>query len=163
MESKAATRGSEQEREAMAGLEREITKLVRRALRNLWTGDYGPEGDLDATTYPLLSVLSDDGPMRVGELARHFRLDKSTVSRHVARLEGAGVVETRPDPRDGRCALLHVTPRGEQRVQEIRAARKAPLRQVFASFEHTERAELARLLARVNDALEKLDTSRTVR
>jgi DNA-binding MarR family transcriptional regulator len=151
----------EEESAEIAALGREVTILVRRALRNLWSADYGPESDLDHTTYPLLSVLADDGPMRVGELARQFRLDKSTVSRHATRLEGFGVIETRPDPRDGRCALLHVTPSGRRRVEEIRAARRAPLREVFATWEHQERADFARLLARMNRTLEQRDTAGT--
>jgi MarR family len=71
--------------EAMTALERELTLLVRRVLRGLWTADHGP--DIDHTVFPLLVALRDEGPMRTGELARHFHLDKSTVSRHIARLE----------------------------------------------------------------------------
>ena len=78
--------------ETMTALERELTLMVRRVLRGLWTADHGP--DIDHTVFPLLVALRDEGPMRTGELARYFRLDKSTVSRHIARLEAAGLVRT---------------------------------------------------------------------
>lgn len=135
----------------MTALERELTLLVRRVLRGLWTADHGP--DIDHTVFPLLVALRDEGPMRTGELARYFRLDKSTVSRHIARLEAAGLVETRPDPTDRRCAQLHTTAFGSRRVDEIRAGRRAPLRQVLDGWSDAERDQLADLLHRLNTAM----------
>jgi DNA-binding MarR family transcriptional regulator len=135
----------------MTALERELTLLVRRVLRGLWTADHGP--DIDHTVFPLMMALRDEGPMRTGELARYFRLDKSTVSRHIARLEAAGLVETRPDPNDRRCAQLHTTPLGTRRIDEIRAARRAPLRQVLDGWSEAERDQLAALLRRLNTAM----------
>ena len=137
--------------QAMTALERELTLLVRRVLRGLWTADHGP--DIDHTVFPLLVALRDEGPMRTGELARYFRLDKSTVSRHIARLEASGLVETRPDPNDRRCAQLHTTPRGNERVDEIRAARRAPLRKVLDGWSDRDRDQLASLLRRLNAAM----------
>lgn len=137
--------------EAMSALERELTLLVRRVLRGLWTADYG--ADIDHTVFPLLVALRDEGPMRTGELARYFHLDKSTVSRHIARLEAAGLVETRPDLHDRRCAQLHTTPFGNTRVDEIRAARRAPLRQVLEGWTDGDRDQLQSLLHRLNAAM----------
>lgn len=143
--------------EAMTALERELTLLVRRVLRGLWTADHGP--DIDHTVFPLLVALRDEGPMRTGELARHFRLDKSTVSRHIARLEGAGLVETRPDLHDRRCAQLHTTPLGNQRVDEIRAARREPLRRVLDGWSDRDRDQLASLLHRLNVAMNEREAT----
>jgi DNA-binding MarR family transcriptional regulator len=137
--------------QTMTALERELTLMVRRVLRGLWTADHGP--DIDHTVFPLLVALRDEGPMRTGELARYFHLDKSTVSRHIARLEAAGLVETRPDPNDRRCAQLHTTPLGVTRVDEIRAARRAPLRQVLDGWSEADRDQLAQLLRRLNTAM----------
>ncbi|HVS44704.1 MAG TPA: MarR family transcriptional regulator [Candidatus Dormibacteraeota bacterium] len=143
--------------ENMTALERELTLMVRRVLRGLWTADHGP--DIDHTVFPLLVALRDEGPMRTGELARYFRLDKSTVSRHIARLEAAGLVETRPDPNDRRCAQLHMTPDGLARVDEIRAARRAPLRQVLDGWSDADRDQLAQLLRRLNTAMSDRETA----
>jgi DNA-binding MarR family transcriptional regulator len=143
----------------MTALERELTLLVRRVLRGLWTADHGP--DIDHTVFPLLVALRDEGPMRTGELARYFRLDKSTVSRHIARLEAAGLVETRPDPNDRRCAQLHTTPHGRRRVDEIRAARRAPLRQVLEGWTEADRDRLAEMLRRLNTAMSEHEPAGT--
>ena len=136
-------------------VDRQFTLLIRRVFRSLWTGTYGPEDELDQHTFPFLLVLVEEGPMRVSELARYFRLDKSTVSRHLSRLEGAGLVETRPDPSDGRAGLLRVTRRGRARVQSIRDTRKAPVRRVLASWSAEDRAGLGALLERLNTDLEE--------
>jgi DNA-binding MarR family transcriptional regulator len=141
----------------MTSLERELTLIVRRVLRGLWTADHGP--DIDHTVFPLLVALRDEGPMRTGELARYFRLDKSTVSRHIARLEAAGLVETTPDPNDRRCAQLHTTPLGSRRVDEIRAARRAPLRQVLDGWSDADRDQLAQLLRRLNSAMSEREAT----
>jgi DNA-binding MarR family transcriptional regulator len=143
--------------QTMTALERELTLIVRRVLRGLWTADHGP--DIDHTVFPLLVALRDEGPMRTGELARYFRLDKSTVSRHIARLEAAGLVETRPDPHDRRCAQLHTTAVGDRRVDEIRAARRAPLRQVLDGWSEADRDQLAQLLKRLNTAMSEREPS----
>jgi DNA-binding MarR family transcriptional regulator len=145
--------------EAMTALERELTLLVRRVLRGLWTADHGP--DIDHTVFPLMVALRDEGPMRTGELARHFHLDKSTVSRHIARLEAAGLVDTRSDPHDRRCAQLHTTPRGSERVDEIRAARRAPLRQVLSGWSDADRDQLTHLLGRLNLAMNEREPTRS--
>jgi DNA-binding MarR family transcriptional regulator len=126
-------------------------------LRGLWTADHGP--DIDHTVFPLLVALRDEGPMRTGELARYFHLDKSTVSRHIARLEAAGLVETRPDANDRRCAQLHTTDLGNRRVDEIRAARRAPLRQVLDGWTEGDRDQLAQLLRRLNAAMSEREVS----
>ncbi len=136
-------------------LDRQLTLLIRRAFRSLWTESYGAEGDLDQHTFPFLLVLAEEGPMRVSELARYFRLDKSTVSRHLSRLEGAGLVETRPDPSDGRATLLRVTRKGRARVHRVRDARKAPVRRVLGAWSAEDRARLAALLERLNADLEE--------
>jgi len=139
-----------------ARLERQLTLLIRRAFRSLWTQSYGPEGDLDQHNFPLLLVLAEEGPMRVSEMARYFRLDKSTVSRHLSRLESAGLVETRPDPTDGRAGLLHATRRGSARVRKIRAARREPVKRVLSAWSAEDRAHLATLLERLNTDLDEV-------
>ena len=49
-----------------------------------------------------------------GKLATLLHLDRSTVSVALRRMEAAGLVARRRDPRDARRATLTLTPRGEQ-------------------------------------------------
>lgn len=139
----------------LSNLERELSVFVRRALRHLWN-DEGSESGLDRWTYAMLVRLSEDGPMRVGEVARRFGIDKSTASRHLTRLEENGLVEALPDTQDARSTILRLTDRGTERLAVARAARMEPLRRVFAAWPEEERQALARLLGRLNSDLDAL-------
>jgi DNA-binding MarR family transcriptional regulator len=58
----------------------------------------------------LLPLYEEDG-LRIGELARRAGLSKQTLTTLIRRLERAGLVERRDDPRDGRAALIFLTER----------------------------------------------------
>jgi DNA-binding MarR family transcriptional regulator len=61
----------------------------------------------------LLPLFEEDG-LRLGELARRARLSKQTMTDLVRRLERDGLVERRPDPTDGRAAVVSLTPRARE-------------------------------------------------
>jgi DNA-binding MarR family transcriptional regulator len=133
-------------------LEREMSVLVRRAFRRLWSEE-ADEGALDRWTYAFL-VRLEGGPMRVGEVARSFGVDKSTASRHLKRIVEGGLAEASVDAGDARSSLLRLTPLGERRLAEARAARMEPMRRVFAAWSEEDRRTLALLLARLNAELD---------
>jgi MarR family transcriptional regulator for hemolysin len=58
----------------------------------------------------LIPLFEEDG-LRQGELARRARLSKQTLTTMARALEGAGLVERRPDPDDARATRLHLTKR----------------------------------------------------
>jgi DNA-binding MarR family transcriptional regulator len=60
----------------------------------------------------LLMHLWDAGPQRQADLAAVFDTDSASMSRTVQRVERAGFVRRRPDPNDGRVALVESTPAG---------------------------------------------------
>ena len=60
----------------------------------------------------LLPLYEEDG-LRMGEIARRARLSKQTMTTMVRLLERDGLVERRPDPHDGRAALVFLTPRAQ--------------------------------------------------
>ena len=139
-----------------AALEREMSVLLRRAMRRFWNDDEYADGVLDRWTYALLIRLSDEGPLRVGEVARRFGVDKSTASRHLKKLQDGGLVEAIQDSTDARSALMRLTPRGTARLAEVRTARMEPLRRVFSAWPEQDRQELARLLARLNSDMDQV-------
>src|SRR3954452_16385176 len=79
--------------------------LAARAAEQLY-------GELPSFGWTLLVPLERDGEQRCSALAAHAGVDVSVVSRQVARLEKAGYVERRPDPRDGGASLIGLTPAG---------------------------------------------------
>lgn len=58
---------------------------------------------------PLLVDLAKHGESRLSELARRRMVDDSVISRQIAELTAAGLVDRRPAPEDGRGALLSVS------------------------------------------------------
>ncbi|MFT3768084.1 MAG: MarR family winged helix-turn-helix transcriptional regulator [Minicystis sp.] len=125
--------------------------LVRRALRRLWTEE--SDSVLDRWTYAFLVRLSD-GPMRVGEVARSFGVDKSTASRHLKKIVEGGLAEAVADAGDARSSIVRITARGVTRLAEARSVRMEPMRRVFATWPEADRQTLTRLLARLNAELD---------
>ncbi|ATB28430.1 MarR family winged helix-turn-helix transcriptional regulator [Melittangium boletus] len=147
---------AEAERQAqgqtLSALERELSVLVRRAIGSFW--GKRDEGGVDRWTYALLIRLSEEGTTRVGEVARRFGIDKSTASRHLGRMEEQGLLESIPDESDARSVLLRMTPRGAEHLAATRAERLQVLRKIFAAWPEQDRADLTRLLGRLNTDLD---------
>lgn len=143
------------EERSLNALERELSVFIRRAIRSFWKEEHD-EGALDRWNYALLVRLSDEGPLRVGEVARRFGIDKSTASRHLGKLEEDGLVEAIADERDARSVLLRVTPQGETSLLKARQARMEPIQRLFDTWPEQDQAELSRLLARLNEDLDRL-------
>jgi DNA-binding MarR family transcriptional regulator len=73
----------------------------------------------------LVPLYEEDG-LRMGEIARRARLSKQTMTTMVRLLERDGLVERRPDPQDGRAAVVFLT----QRAQAFRPIAEATLREL---------------------------------
>ena len=105
-----------------------------------------------------LDLLSrrDNRPMK--ELAARLRVDPSTATRAVQRLESDGLVERYPSPEDGRVVLVRITDEGARRHDAVAARRSTAMMHILSEFEPAERAQLADLLDRF---VESVDTVMT--
>jgi len=115
-------------------------------------------GDI-AVTHVLVQLI-EQGPQRVSAIADAVGTDQSTVSRKVAELVAAGLVERRPDSLDGRAHLLAVTPAGAQLCEHGRRKRVELVASVLAGWPEESRRRLAELLGRFADDV--LDAGRRV-
>lgn len=77
-----------------------------------WMRQRQPGDELDYSSFPLLKLLSHQGPMRLSAVAAVLGLDASTVSRHARTLEDRGLLERTDDPDDGRASRVTVSARG---------------------------------------------------
>ncbi|WP_349307278.1 MarR family transcriptional regulator [Rhodococcus sp. IEGM 1379] len=68
--------------------------------------------NLDRSAYVLLSRISLDGPMSIGELADAFGLDASTLSRQTSSMLNSGLVERISDPTGGMACKFRITDEG---------------------------------------------------
>ena len=116
--------------------------------------EHGPPGSpgIEWAAYALLFQLVADGPMRSSALAEAVCVDPSTVSRQVAELVKAGLVERVPDPADGRASLLVATDRGHAEHAMRRERRVATFARIVADWPADDVAALTGLLGRFNDS-----------
>ena len=79
----------------------------------------------------VLRLIDHYGRAAPGDLADVLHVDPSSLTGVVRRLEQAGLIQRRADPRDGRRAILTLTPRGQklndQRVGTVEASVKRTL------------------------------------
>ena len=115
------------------------------ALRAYYFGREEPleQGQMDALD---LLTRRNDRPMK--ELAARLRVDPSTATRAVHRLEAGGLVERYPSPEDGRVVLVRITEEGTRRHDDVAARRSTAIMHILSEFDPDERAQLADLLDR---------------
>lgn len=129
-------------------IQREMTAFARRARAT--AARMHPE--LSLVSYTLLSHLEYQGGCRATDLAAHYTLDKSTISRQVGALEKAGLVERRLDPTDHRVQVLHLTGRGIEVLAQVTDARRVAFHERLAEWSGPDLEKFAECLLRYNDA-----------
>ncbi|AXE83738.1 MarR family winged helix-turn-helix transcriptional regulator [Streptomyces sp. Go-475] len=132
--------------DAVETIQREMTVFARRA--RAAAGRMHPE--LSLVSYTLLGHLEESGGCRATDLAAHYALDKSTVSRQVAALERAGLVERRPDAQDQRVQVLRLTQAGRRILAQVTESRRAAFRERLAHWPAADLARFADYLVRYN-------------
>ncbi|MFS8199921.1 MarR family winged helix-turn-helix transcriptional regulator [Streptomyces sp. CWNU-52B] len=125
-----------------------MTAFARRARAS--AGRMHPE--LSLVSYTLLAHLETNDGCRATDLAAHYALDKSTVSRQVSALEGAGLIERRSDPQDQRVLVLHLTPAGTEILAQVTASRRIAFRERLAGWPEEDLRRFAGYLLRYNAA-----------
>lgn len=111
-------------------------------------------GDLPPYGWGLLVPLERDGDQRCSALAGRAGVDVSVASRQLAVLERLGYVERRPDPFDGRAALLSLTESGTDALAAARALRSDWALTALAGWDEGDARQLSGLLDRLVADLE---------
>jgi DNA-binding MarR family transcriptional regulator len=112
-------------------------------------------GDLPSYGWALLVPLEQDGEQRCSALAARAGIDVSVASRQLAVLERAGHLERRPDPRDGRAHLLHLTDAGRRALTVTRALRAEWAGTALADWDEDDARLLSGLLERLATDLDR--------
>jgi DNA-binding MarR family transcriptional regulator len=133
-------------------VEREITMLMHRGPEEVWPCGDG-DGAVDRYTYPLLTLLERHGSLELGEISRHLRVAKSTISRRIGRLSAAGLISGQPAPRDSRAVIIALTAGGMETVHRVRSARHSGLQELLTRWAEPDLHSLALLLERLNNDL----------
>lgn len=101
-----------------------MTAFARRARAS--AGRMHPE--LSLVSYTLLGYLEESGGCRAADLAAHYALDKSTVSRQVAVLEHDELIARSLDPDDHRVQVLQLTDAGRRLLAQVTERRREVVR-----------------------------------
>ena len=101
----------------------------------------------------VLYELLEEDDLRLSELSNRARVAQSTVTEVTAKMEAAGLLRRRPDPRDGRASRVRLTRKARAlRPRLTELGRR--LDQVYAAkLSAREIATLMRLLERLRSAL----------
>jgi DNA-binding MarR family transcriptional regulator len=105
----------------------------------------------------ILHRLQYFGPVSVGELARAFGLDKSTISRQLEPLRQEGLIDETPYESNRRMSRISVSARGRKLSNRIASAQIEYWTAVLDHLSSTEQRQLAKLLGRLREAIEAQD------
>lgn len=129
-------------------LRRAITRTSRRLRREAG-------GGLTPTQLATLGSVDRRGVVTPGELAEIEGVKRPSVTRVVGNLIEAGMVERRPDPTDGRCSLLSVTPAGREYLDRHRLRKSAWLARRLEAMNPEDVRTLDRAAAILESALKE--------
>jgi DNA-binding MarR family transcriptional regulator len=139
-----------------AALERCVSALLRWSTRaEVQRSMRAGRTPLSPTDVWLLCRLVDDGPSRLSELAAWQSVDKSTMTTQVGRLERQALVSRRPDPSDRRAVLVRATPKGRRLQRSNVVVAQRVFDGLVADWPEADKEELARLLTRLTDLLDR--------
>jgi MarR family transcriptional regulator, lower aerobic nicotinate degradation pathway regulator len=129
----------------LAGLGREVTARVRRAIRPLGLG---------AQQYLILSQLDQLGQTSQAELAAALGLDPSNLATIAGELVDLGLIDRARNSADRRRYALSLTPPGEKALAKADDAIAATERDLLGPLSDTQTRQLRALLRRVADRID---------
>jgi DNA-binding MarR family transcriptional regulator len=100
--------------------------------------------------YLVMLALWGEAPMSVKAIAEAIQLDSATLSPLLKRLESAGLITRRRDPRDERTLLIDLTEAGWALRRQAERIPPAVVQRLGVSLADLE--ELREVLTRVNEA-----------
>ncbi|MGK5631047.1 MarR family winged helix-turn-helix transcriptional regulator [Streptomyces sp. URMC 123] len=131
---------------AVRAIERELTAFARRARAK--AAELHP--GLTLVAFSMLDLMVERGGCRGADLAAHFMLDKSTVSRQVGALEWLGLLVRETDPDDHRGQILRPSAAGLRAVREAQERRSLAFAERFTDWDDADLERLAGYLERYN-------------
>jgi DNA-binding MarR family transcriptional regulator len=129
----------------LAGLGREVTARVRRAIRPLGLG---------AQQYLILSQLDQLGQTSQAELAAALGLDPSNLATIAGELVDLGLIDRARNSADRRRYALSLTPPGEKALAKADDAIAATERDLLGALSDPQTRQLRALLRRVADRID---------
>jgi DNA-binding MarR family transcriptional regulator len=113
-----------------------LGRIVRSVRQEAPHSELGPSG------LSVLVTLDQQGPQRIGALADVVAVTAPSMTRIVDALEREGLAVRQPDPADGRCQVVAMTPAGRALLASGTEAKLAALRRRLADLPAEDRQRL---------------------
>ena len=94
--------------------------------------------DLPRASIGLLRYLNSHGPVQIGCVAQHFRVDLSVTSRQISALVEAGLVVRDVDHDDRRARTAALTEQGRTKMAELGEAVTSLVEEMFVDWDTAE-------------------------
>jgi DNA-binding MarR family transcriptional regulator len=133
---------------------------IGRLSRRLRTTAAGSAAGLTPTRISVLLTVVRDGPVRLSALAASESLNPTMLSRVIADLVDAGLLERTSDDGDRRAAWVQATAAGERLAQRMRRERTDALNAALEVLSPTERRCLEKALPALEMLAEQLQDRR---
>jgi len=133
--------------ELAARLRLAVTRLARRLRQQT-------AGEVSQSQVSALASVERLGPLTLGELAAVERVQPPSMTRIIAALEEAGLVERTVDERDRRIARVKTTVAGQRFLERSRSRKNAYLAARVRTMSVEDRAVLARAATLLEQLLE---------
>jgi DNA-binding MarR family transcriptional regulator len=104
---------------------------------------------LTSAQWRVLAYLARSEGSNQASLADYMDMEPITLSRHLDRMEAAGLTERRPDPSDRRAHQLFLTDSARSLVTEFRAIASEVIAEALAGTSEAELEQVIDLLLRV--------------
>lgn len=132
----------------VSAVENEVVAFITRVRAGAAANARTLHPDLTASAYRILVRVDADTHSRITDLAAVFEVGKPTMSRQVAALESIGFVQRKPDPNDGRGALVSLTRDGRSALTAARTRRHIWVGRLLQDFSDEELQTFSALLSR---------------
>jgi MarR family transcriptional regulator for hemolysin len=106
-------------------------------------------------TWIVLRALRAEPGLNQRQLAGRIFIEGPTLTRHLDRMEAAGLITRRPYPADRRAVRVETTPEGARLYDRLLAIAGEAERRALSGFSKRDEATLRRLLARIQGNLEQ--------
>ncbi|WP_102223183.1 MarR family winged helix-turn-helix transcriptional regulator [Acidimangrovimonas sediminis] len=131
----------------------ELRTMFRHLKRQLQ--QHSNRGELTPSQAAVVVQIDAVGPATASALARAEGMRPQSMRSILSALDEMGLIETQPDPDDGRQTLVSLSATGAHWLAEGRAARQDWLsRRLAATLSETEQQEVARALKTLSRALD---------
>lgn len=145
---------SDERDRVLAGLELELSVLVRRLRRVIAVRARTIHDELTPAAYLVLAFVIERGQARPSVVADAFDLDKGAVSRLVQTLVDLGLASKERDPQDGRAWVIAATAAGRGKMTDLASRRRARLSRLLDDWSDDDLGAFVATLGRYNSSLD---------